>query len=202
MGCTFPGRCRPYGESVSTNAIATRRGPQGRGLFDFWLRFGSVAGVAQPAPSPKPRQKSKILPPRRYIIGVNALKISFWLGDLQRCRAAGAGLGCQAGRQIERVLRGVQPSEGLIRPFQSLGFYWSRYPGRWRWAGVEACLWHWQTGRKRCNPPLSGPPPRFEADVASKRRITGRIDMPTQGVTFRCQKSMVIVVPVPSADSR
>ena len=45
----------------------------GRGLFDFWPRFGSVTGGAQPAPSPKPRQKSKILPPRRYIIDGNAL---------------------------------------------------------------------------------------------------------------------------------
>jgi len=45
----------------------------GRGLFDFWLRFGSVTGGAQPAPSPKPRHKSKILPPRRYVIDVNAL---------------------------------------------------------------------------------------------------------------------------------
>jgi len=59
--------------SVSINAVATRRGPMGRGLFDFWPRFGSVTGGAQPAPSSKPRQKSKILPPRRYIIGVNAL---------------------------------------------------------------------------------------------------------------------------------
>jgi len=45
----------------------------GRGLYDFWLRFGSVTGGAQPAPSPKPRHKSKILPPRRYVIDVNAL---------------------------------------------------------------------------------------------------------------------------------
>ena len=37
----------------------------GRGLFDFWPRFGSVTGGAQPAPSPKPRQKPKILPPVR-----------------------------------------------------------------------------------------------------------------------------------------
>jgi len=61
------------GQSVSINAVASRRGPMGRGLFDFWPRFDSVTGGAQPAPSPKPRQKSKILPPRRYIIGVNAL---------------------------------------------------------------------------------------------------------------------------------
>src|SRR5690242_9988528 len=27
----------------------------------FWLRFGSVTGFFKPAPSPKPRQKTKIL---------------------------------------------------------------------------------------------------------------------------------------------
>src|SRR6185312_17241842 len=44
------------------------------GLFDFWLRFGSVTGFFKPAPSPKPRQKPKILAPHRYIFSVNALK--------------------------------------------------------------------------------------------------------------------------------
>jgi hypothetical protein len=43
------------------------------GLFDFWLRFGSVTGLFKPAPSPKPRQKSKILAAHRYIISVNTL---------------------------------------------------------------------------------------------------------------------------------
>src|SRR6185312_13642837 len=45
------------------------------GLFDFWLRFGSVTGFFKPAPSPKPRQKSKILAAHRYIISVNALAL-------------------------------------------------------------------------------------------------------------------------------
>jgi len=43
------------------------------GLFDFWLRFGSVTGLFKPAPSPKPRQKPKILAAHRYIFSVNAL---------------------------------------------------------------------------------------------------------------------------------
>jgi len=35
------------------------------GLFGFWLRFGSVtAPLGRDAPSPKPRQKPKILAPR------------------------------------------------------------------------------------------------------------------------------------------
>jgi hypothetical protein len=50
-----------------------RGSPAGKGLFDFWLRFGSVTGGNEHAPSPKPRQKSKILLPHRYIISVNAL---------------------------------------------------------------------------------------------------------------------------------
>jgi hypothetical protein len=43
------------------------------GLFGFWRRFSSVAGLFKPAPSPKPRQKPKILAAHRYIISVNAL---------------------------------------------------------------------------------------------------------------------------------
>jgi hypothetical protein len=39
----------------------------------FWLRFGSVTGFFKPAPSPKPRQKPKILAAHRYIFSVNAL---------------------------------------------------------------------------------------------------------------------------------
>jgi hypothetical protein len=46
------------------------------GLFGFWLRFGSVTGFFKPAPSPKPRQKPKILAAHRYIFSVNAPKIS------------------------------------------------------------------------------------------------------------------------------
>jgi hypothetical protein len=47
------------------------------GLFDFWLRFGSVTGLFKPAPSPKPCQKSKILAAHRYIFSVNALAAVF-----------------------------------------------------------------------------------------------------------------------------
>jgi hypothetical protein len=65
------------------------------GLFDFWLqpsprlrrtgRFGSVTGFFKPAPSPKPRQKSKILAAHRYVIFVNALKfVSFEFPVLSR----------------------------------------------------------------------------------------------------------------------
>jgi hypothetical protein len=43
------------------------------GLFDFWLRFGSVTGFFKPAPSPELRQKPKILAADRYIFSVNAL---------------------------------------------------------------------------------------------------------------------------------
>jgi hypothetical protein len=44
------------------------------GLFGFWRRFGSVTGFCKPAPSPKPRQKPKILAAPRYIFSVNALE--------------------------------------------------------------------------------------------------------------------------------
>jgi hypothetical protein len=43
------------------------------GVFGFWRRFGSVTGVCNHAPSPKPCQKPKTLAPHRYIISVNAL---------------------------------------------------------------------------------------------------------------------------------
>jgi phosphatidylinositol-3-phosphatase len=43
------------------------------GLFEFWLRFGSVTGFFKPAPSPKPRQNSKILAPHGYNFSSNAL---------------------------------------------------------------------------------------------------------------------------------
>jgi hypothetical protein len=49
--------------------------PADSGLFGFRLRFGSVAGYFKPAPSPKPRQKPKILAAHRYTFSVNALKI-------------------------------------------------------------------------------------------------------------------------------
>jgi hypothetical protein len=55
------------------------------GLFEFWLRFGSVTGFFKPAPSPKPRQNPKILAAHRYIISVIALvsvsKREFWRRD-------------------------------------------------------------------------------------------------------------------------
>jgi len=38
------------------------------GLFYFWRRFGTVTRFFKPVPSPKPRQKSKILAAHRYII--------------------------------------------------------------------------------------------------------------------------------------
>jgi hypothetical protein len=53
------------------------------GLFDFWLRFGSVAGLFKPAPSPKPRQKSKIPAAHRYIFSVNALATSHDFHNLE-----------------------------------------------------------------------------------------------------------------------
>jgi tetratricopeptide (TPR) repeat protein len=46
------------------------------GLLGCWLRFGSVTGFFKPAPSPKPRQKPKILAAHRYIFSVNALIIN------------------------------------------------------------------------------------------------------------------------------
>jgi predicted nuclease of predicted toxin-antitoxin system len=43
------------------------------GLFEFWRRFGSVAGRCGHAPSPKPSQNSKILAPNGYRISLTAL---------------------------------------------------------------------------------------------------------------------------------
>jgi hypothetical protein len=57
------------------------------GLFGFWLRFGSVTGFFKPAPSPKPRQKLKILAAHRYIFSVNAL------GNRKRQGMNGSGSG-------------------------------------------------------------------------------------------------------------
>jgi hypothetical protein len=47
------------------------------GLFGFWLlaSFRLSHRVFKPAPSPKPRQKPKILAAHRYIFSVNALAI-------------------------------------------------------------------------------------------------------------------------------
>ena len=53
------------------------------GLLGFWHRFGSVTGFFKPAPSPKPRQKPKILAAHYYIFSVNALKtrgVKHWGG--------------------------------------------------------------------------------------------------------------------------
>jgi len=45
-----------------------------RSLFGFWRRFGSVTGLpVEPAPSPKPCQKPKILAAQGYIFSFNAL---------------------------------------------------------------------------------------------------------------------------------
>jgi hypothetical protein len=54
------------------------------GLFGFWRRFGSVTGFFKPAPSPKPRQKPKILAPHRYIFSVNALAIKPRRGEVEQ----------------------------------------------------------------------------------------------------------------------
>ena len=43
------------------------------GLFEFWLRFDSVAGHCGHAPSPKPRQNPKILAPNGYRISLITL---------------------------------------------------------------------------------------------------------------------------------
>jgi len=43
------------------------------GLFVLGLRFGSVTGFMEPAPSPKPCPRPKILAAQPYIFAVNAL---------------------------------------------------------------------------------------------------------------------------------
>ncbi|HEX3988087.1 MAG TPA: peptidylprolyl isomerase [Verrucomicrobiae bacterium] len=43
------------------------------GLFEFWRRFGSVAGLCGPSPSPKPCQNSKILASNGHRISLIAL---------------------------------------------------------------------------------------------------------------------------------
>src|SRR6185312_13370127 len=47
------------------------------GLFCFWRRFGSVTGFFKPAPSPKPRQKPKILAPNWLQYYLNRSKVRF-----------------------------------------------------------------------------------------------------------------------------
>jgi hypothetical protein len=76
------------------------KGPVSSGLFGFRLpptprlrrtsRFGSVTGFFKPAPSPKPRQKPKILAAHRYIFSVNALILSLGLWQLNRTPARAA----------------------------------------------------------------------------------------------------------------
>jgi hypothetical protein len=49
------------------------------GLFEFWLRFGSVAGHCGHAPSPKPRQNSKILASNGHRISLSALALALFV---------------------------------------------------------------------------------------------------------------------------
>jgi hypothetical protein len=49
--------------SIFKNVVTIRVTDKESGLFDLWRRFGSVTGFSKPAPSPKPRQSSKILAP-------------------------------------------------------------------------------------------------------------------------------------------
>jgi hypothetical protein len=59
-------------QSILKNTVAIRQGRRENGLFGFWLRFGSVAGLLEPAPSPKPRQNPKILVSNGYSVFSNA----------------------------------------------------------------------------------------------------------------------------------
>src|ERR1700751_3884595 len=70
------------------------------GLFGFWLRFGSVTGFFKPAPSPKPRQKPKILAAHRYIFSINALISSFKMVRLQKFLADSGSSPGRAGEQF------------------------------------------------------------------------------------------------------
>ena len=96
--------------------------PAGVKTEAVFLGFGFVSaqlqGCFEPAPSPKPRQNPNILAPNGHNISLKALKILFWLGDLQICRAAGAGVRCHAGSEFGGVY-----GHGLIRHFQGSGFY-------------------------------------------------------------------------------
>src|SRR6202789_14511 len=60
-------------EHFQKNSSHAVGGQRKSGLFEFWLRFGSVTGLFKPAPSPKPRQNSKILAPNGYNFFSNAL---------------------------------------------------------------------------------------------------------------------------------
>src|SRR5580698_836328 len=63
------------------------------GLFDSWRRFGSVAGRCRPAPSPKPRQDSKILAPNGHRISLMALRDFQDVKKLRVGRGHGVGDG-------------------------------------------------------------------------------------------------------------
>jgi hypothetical protein len=60
------------------------------GLFGFWLRFGSVTGFCKPAPSPKPRQKTKILAPNWLQYFLNRSKCLESFESASPLRSAGA----------------------------------------------------------------------------------------------------------------
>ena len=68
-------RCEPHGLEHFQKYCSHSAKTKGGGLFEFWLRFGSVTGLFKPAPSPKPRQNSKILAPNGYSISSNALSL-------------------------------------------------------------------------------------------------------------------------------
>ncbi len=101
-------------------------------FFDFWLRFGSVTGCNEHAPSPKPRQKSKILIPHRYIISVNALAIR----QVPAARAdTVAAQPCPPRRARQRGRLGIS---GLQRPRSAA----LRLPG---WSGLDRGNRVWQS---------------------------------------------------------
>ena len=87
-----------------------------------FLGFGFVSaqsqGCFEPVPSPKPCQNPKILAPNGHNISLKALKILSWLGDLQICRAAGAGVLCHAGWEFGGV-----DGHALVRHLQGLGLH-------------------------------------------------------------------------------
>jgi hypothetical protein len=71
------------------------------GLFEFWLRFSSATGRCGHAPSPKPRQNSKIL----------ARTATLFLKTLQPRRA---GVGSDFGRAVSRILSSFLRTERII----------------------------------------------------------------------------------------
>jgi hypothetical protein len=56
---------KSVGWSISIKYVADALRRMNSGLFGFWHRFGSVTGFFKPAPSPKSRQKPKILAAHR-----------------------------------------------------------------------------------------------------------------------------------------